>query len=223
MKVFIVIPAYNEEKKIGHVIKELKSYGYKNILVVDDGSKDRTSQISKSLGAFVVKHLMNMGYGGASITGMESAFRLGADIAIAVDADGQHDVTDIAKVIMPIKKGEAQVVIGARTLNRKEMPWIRRFGNGCLTFLTFLMFGVWTKDSQSGFRAVHKDAWKKMKIKSSGFEYASEMIKEIGRNNIKFAEVPIHVIYSEYSMSKGQSIIGGVRTFWAMMKRRLLS
>jgi glycosyltransferase involved in cell wall biosynthesis len=223
MKTYIVIPAYNEEKKIAHVIRDLRSHNYSDIIVVDDGSTDKTFGIAKKEKAIVIHHLMNMGYGGASITGMEYAFRHGADIAVAFDADGQHDVSDIDKVIRPIIKREADIVIGSRTSNINNMPWVRRIGNKGLTFLTLLMFGVRTVDSQSGFRAIYKDAWHKMHLKSNGFEYASEMIKEIGRNNIKFKEVPIHVIYSEYSMSKGQSILGGFKTFFGMLKRRLLN
>jgi len=88
-----------------------------------------------------------------------------------------------------------------------------------------LLFGAWTHDSQSGFRAISRQAWKKMKLKSTGFEYSSEMMKEIQCKKIKFVEVPIRVIYSDYSMSKthGQSVIGGFRTFFAMLKRRLLN
>jgi hypothetical protein len=164
-----------------------------------------------------------MGYGGASITGMEYAFRHGADIAVAFDADGQHDVSDIERVIRPIARREVDIVIGSRTANPEDMPWIRRIGNKGLTFLTRLLFGVKTADSQSGFRAIYKDAWRKMHLRSNGFEYASEMIKEIGRNRIRFKEVPIHVIYSDYSMSKGQSVLGGFKTFLGMLKRRLLN
>ena len=201
----------------------LKKHGYKNIIVIDDGSHDNTSRIARRYDVIVIRHLVNMGYGGASITGMECAFRHGADVVIAFDADGQHDVSDIDKVIRPIIKREADIVIGSRTSNINNMPWVRRIGNKGLTFLTLLMFGVRTVDSQSGFRAIYKDAWHKMHLKSNGFEYASEMIKEIGRNKIKFKEVPIKVIYSHYSMSKGQSVIGGVRTFMGLMKRRFLN
>ena len=158
MKIFIVIPAYNEEKKIGGVLKDLKRHGYNTIAVVDDGSKDNTFKISRKENVHVIKHVMNMGYGAASITGMEYAFRNGADVAVAFDADGQHDVNDIKKVIRPIAEKKSELVIGIRVLNRDEMPFIRRIGNFGLTFLTYLLFGVWTHDSQSGFRAVSKNA-----------------------------------------------------------------
>ena len=130
---------------------------------------------------------------------------------------------DIDKVIRPIISREFDVVIGSRMSNIKDMPLIRRIGNWGLTFLTTVLFGVKTSDSQSGFRAVHKSAWNKMHLKGNGFEYASEMIKEIGRNKIRFKEVPITVIYSDYSMSKGQSVLGGIKTFVAMLKRLIFS
>ena len=219
MKIYIVIPAFNEETKIAHVLEDLKKHGYKDIVVIDDGSRDNTEAIAREQGVKVIRHLINMGYGGASITGMEFAFRHGADIAVAFDADGQHDVSDITKLTKPIINNQAMVVIGSRMLNIKNMPWIRRIGNKGLTFLTYLMFGVKTSDSQSGFRAVHRNAWKMMHLKSNGFEYASEMIKEIGRHNIKLKEVPINVIYSDYSMSKGQSVWGGFKTLLGIIKR----
>ena len=220
MKVFIVIPAYNEAAKIGKVIRDLKKYNYCNIVVVDDGSKDNTSEVAKKNGAFVIKQIMNLGAGGATITGFDYAIREGADIIVTIDADGQHDVKDIKKVMQPILDKKAELVIGSRLMNPKGMPFIRRFGNTCLNILTFLLFGVWTTDSQSGFKAMTKEAYKKMHLKSNGFEICSEIIKEIGRTRIKFTEVPIKVIYTDYSMSKGQSIMNGIKTFINLAKRK---
>lgn len=222
MKIFVVIPAYNEATKIGNVIKELKKNKYSDVVVVDDGSKDNTSEVARKNGAYVIKHVMNLGAGGATVTGFNYAVKQGADIIVTIDADGQHDIADIKKVIQPILKKQAELVIGSRLINPKGMPFIRKFGNTCLNFLTYLLFGVWTTDSQSGFKAMTAEAYKKMNLKSTGFEICSEIIKEIGRTKIKFKEVPIHVIYTDYSMTKahGQSITNGIKTFIALAKRK---
>jgi len=151
MKIFVVLPAYNEEKQIGNVIRSLKKNSYKNIVVVDDGSSDKTSSISRKEGAVVVRNIMNMGVGGASVAGIEYAFRIGADIVVTLDSDGQHDVKDIKKVIMPLLNNSADVVSGSRMFNPKGMPLIRKVGNFGLSFITFILFGIWSTDSQSGF------------------------------------------------------------------------
>ena len=221
-KVFVVIPAYNEEKSIGNVIKTLKREGYDNIIVIDDGSKDKTYEIAKENNAIVYKHVINRGLGGALGTGIKAALINNADIIVTFDADGQHDAKEIKKVIEPIINGKADAVIGSRMIKRKGMPLIRVIGNFGFNVITFLLFGVWTTDSQSGFRAFSRNAAKKIDIKTNRMEVSSEIIREIGLKRIKFREVPIKAIYTEYSVKHGQSSINGIRILGKLILKKLM-
>ncbi len=211
LKTYIVMPAYNEEKSIGKVLKDLKRAGYKNIVVVDDGSKDKTSEIAKRENAIVLRHLINRGLGGALGTGIAAALKKDADIIVTFDADGQHAVSDIKKLTEPIKKKQAEIVIGSRLMNSKGMPLIRRIGNWELNFVTYLLFGIFVTDSQSGLRAFSRNAAEKIDIQTNTMEVSSEIIKEIKEKKLKLKEVPIKAIYTEYSLKKGQKFLNGFR------------
>jgi len=222
-KLFIVIPAYNEEKSVGNVIDELKKSGYHNIIVVDDGSKDKTSMVAESKkDVILLKHVINRGLGGALGTGLEAAYLHGADVAVTFDADGQHCVSDIPKMIQPIIRGKADVVIGSRMINHKGMPLVRVLGNWGLNFITWILFGVWTTDSQSGMRAFNKKALYRIETKTSRMEVSSEFFKEIHRHELKFSEVPIKVIYTEYSLAKGQSSLNAIKIVVKLIFRKLM-
>ncbi|MEM4267912.1 MAG: glycosyltransferase family 2 protein [Candidatus Woesearchaeota archaeon] len=220
--VWVVVPAYNEEKTIAQVIDGLRREGYKNIIVVDDGSKDRTEKIARSKGVVVLSHILNRGLGGALGTGIFAALEKGADIIVTFDADGQHEPKDIKRIIKPIIENKADVVIGSRLINPKGMPLIRRLGNWGFNFITYFLFGVWTTDSQSGLRALSRKAALKIEIKTNRMEVSSEIIKEIGRNRLRFIEIPIKPIYTEYSLSHGQSHFNGIRILAKLVLRKLM-
>jgi len=223
MKLFIVIPAYNEEKTVGKVIDDLKKAGYHNIIVVDDGSTDRTAEIvDKKKGVILLRHLVNRGLGGALGTGLEAAYQHGADIAVTFDADGQHCVSDIPKMIKPIKQGKVDVVIGSRMIDHKGMPFVRFIGNWALNIITWFLFGVWTTDSQSGMRAFNRTALYKIETRTSKMEVSSEFFKEIKRHELRFTEVPIKVIYTEYSRTKGQSSWNAIKIVFKLILRKII-
>lgn len=221
-KIFIVMPAYNEEKVIGRTILGLKRRGYDNIIVVDDGSSDKTAQVAEKYGAYVVSHPINRGLGGALKTGIDTAISLDADIIVTFDSDGQHDPDDIKRLIVPIQKRKADAVIGSRLRNPRGMPFIRRIGNWGFNLVTFALFGVWTTDSQSGMRAFSRKAAEKIDIKTNRMEVSSEIIKEIGQKKLRFAEVPIRAIYTEYSKAHGQSSWNAFRILGKLIMRRLM-
>jgi glycosyltransferase involved in cell wall biosynthesis len=221
-KLFIVIPAYNEEKYIGKVIDDLRAEGYSNIIVVDDGSKDRTAEVAEKKKVFLFRHIINRGLGGALGTGLDAAYNVGADIAVTFDADGQHFVGDIKNMIKPITDGRADVVIGSRMINRKGMPLVRQVGNFGLNFVTWLLFGFWTTDSQSGMRAFDKESLYKIETKTNRMEVSSEFFKEFKRHRLRLAEVPIKVIYTEYSRAKGQSSWNAFKIVSKLIIRKLM-
>jgi len=223
---FVILPAFNEEKVIGQVLTHLKDFlkGLKNlnsrIVVVDDASTDKTGRIVRKEGVIVLSHLINRGLGGALRTGLEYARIKGADIAVTMDGDGQHDPSDIKKLIQPILKGKAKVVIGSRLLKGvKQIPWDRRLILWLSNWVTYLFFGVYTTDSQSGFRAFSRRAIEKIKLRTQRMEVSSEFFGQIRKNNLKFTEVPIRVIYTPYSRQKGQSNLNALKILIKLILR----
>ena len=218
-KVFIAIPAFNEADVIQDVIQEIQSAGYKNIIIIDDGSRDNTFKKAKEMaGVTALRHKINRGKGAATKTGIEAAKLLGADIIVTMDGDGQHDPQDVKNLIEPILKNNCDVVLGTRLKDTAGMPWHKIIANHVGNFFTWWLFGLWVTDSQSGFRAYSKHAAEVINTKGDRYEYESEVIKEIHNYKLKFIEVPIAVRYTEYSMGKihRQGFVNGVMTLYKM-------
>lgn len=224
-RMMILIPAYNEEPMIGVVIQTLpkKLPGVRKILhvVVDDGSIDRTAGIAKQHGATVLRHIINRGLGGALGTGLRFANDCNIDILVTMDADGQHLARDIPRLIEPIIKKRSDVVIGSRLYGRSNMPLMRKLVNILSNIATWFFFGVWTSDSQSGLRAFSKRAIKRIRIRTQRMEVSSELFREIRRNRLKKAEIPIEAIYTTYSTTKGQPIANASNVITKLFLRSL--
>jgi len=222
MKTYIVIAAYNEEKTIAKVIKDLHNHNYKNIIVIDDGSKDKTSEIAKKSGAIVLKHIINRGQGAALKTGFDYALKKDVDLVITFDADGQHLASDIKKLIKPIQDKKADIALGSRFLKKTKMPFIRKLFLKAGAFIFLIMYGIKLTDSHNGFRAISRKALKKIKLKSDKMEHASEIIEEIAKNKIKYKEVPVTILYTDYSKAKGQSTWNAFRIFFRMILNKII-
>jgi len=205
----LILPAFNEAQVIGPVLTKIKLAVKKlptqtELLVVNDGSSDNTLKIVKKSKVKVITHIINRGLGASLATGLEYAEKVKADFAITMDSDGQHDPDDILKVLTPLLKKKADVVIGSRMLdNKQDMPFLRRLNNKAFNLLTLGLFKITTTDSLSGFRGFSKKAIQKIKLKTERMEVSNEFFTEIKRNQLKFTEVPIKVIYTDYSMQKG--------------------
>ncbi len=215
MKNYIVIPAYNESKVLREVLENIKSEGYNNIVVVDDGSKDNTIEIARSVpGVIGLRHAINRGAGAATITAIEAAKELGAEVITVFDADGQHEAKDIKKMIEPILNGECDVVLSKRDLSTEEIPFIKVVYNYIGNFITWILLGLWVSDSQCGFRSYSKKAAEMINTQADEYEYSSMVIREIKKYKLSFKEVPIKVYYTEHSQSKlkKQGFIQGVKT-----------
>jgi UDP-N-acetylglucosamine---dolichyl-phosphate N-acetylglucosaminyltransferase len=201
-KTWVIIPAYNEATIIQDVIWEIQGAGFSDIIVVDDGSADETYQKAREIeGVVALKHFINRGKGAAVKTGIEAARLSNADIVVTLDGDGQHNPQDIAKMIAFIEQGY-DVVLGTRLKNPEGMPKYKILANHLGNFFTYLIYGLWVTDSQSGFRAYSKKAISLIDTKTDRYEYDSEVIREISRNKLKFMETPIEVRYTKYSMNK---------------------
>ncbi len=220
MKIFAVIPAYNEETTIAEVLQKTKPF-VDQIILVNDGSSDQTAQRALAQGVRVVNHSVNRGLGASLGTGFAAAQYLGADAVITLDADGQHDPAEIKKFIEAIEHG-ADVVIGSRMLTGFEgMPWYRQVAQVLGNLVTFCLFGAWVTDSQSGFRAFTRFALQQIQIKTNRMEVSSEIIAEAKRHKLNLVEVPIKAIYTEYSLSKGQSFFVGLKPLIKLVLRRI--
>lgn len=218
VKTFVVIPAFNEEKVIQAVISEIKKADYNDIIVIDDGSSDETFSKANGAGVIVLKHLINRGKGAAVKTGIEAAKILGADIVVTMDADGQHNPSD-AKKMVDLINGGFNVVLGTRLKKSKGMPSYKILANYLGNFFTWLIYGLWVSDSQSGYRSYSQRAIHLIDTKTDRYEYDSEIIREIKRNKLKFSEVPIEVRYTKYSMNKKhkQNLKNGLKTLIKMI------
>ena len=216
-KCVVVIPAYNEERTIVEVIRGLKQHGFTTLIVVDDGSSDCTGELASREGAIRLRHILNRGLGGALGTGISAALRLGAEVIVTFDADGQHDPNDIARLLQPIAAGEAEVVIGSRMWDPRGMPYRRRLANWLANVVTYLLFGGWTTDSQSGLRVFSRRAATRMQLRTTGMEVSSEIIAETVRHRLKWEEIPVQAIYTDYSLSKGQSFTVGLQTLMKLI------
>ncbi len=199
------MPAFNEAKRMGSILSDLKKAGYKNIIVVDDGSTDDTINIAKKKGVYVLSHVLNRGQGASLQTGIDFALSKGADIIVTYDADGQFVIKEIISVIEPIIKNEADIVLGSRFLGAaKNIPLSKKIVLKIGVVVVFILYGIKITDSQCGFRALSRRAAEKIHLSYDRMEHAAEFFLEIMRNNLKYKEVPITVIYDEYSLRKGQ-------------------
>lgn len=227
MRLAILIPAYNEERTIAEVIKSIPRRFPKitkvEIIVVSDGSTDKTVLQAKKMNATIIEHAINRGLGGALGTGFTYVRQNDFDLLLTFDADGQHNSADIWPVLKPIVEQKADVVIGSRLKNHQGMPWYRVVGIWGLNILTLLFYWVWTTDSQSGLRAFSRRAIEKIDLQSNKMEVSSEFFYEIGRHKLKLLEVAITSIYTKYSLAKGQKNVNAFRIISKLIYRRLFS
>lgn len=227
MNVAFVIPAFNEEKAIGDVVKKLRAQADKanisyQIVVVDDGSKDNTAAVARRSGAYVIRHILNTGAGGATATGLSYAQQNGFDLATTLDADGQHSAGDVVKGIEIMKDGEADLLIGSRLIDATGMSRAKIIGNRGLSTITYLLFGISITDSQSGLRIFSKRALEELKWKTSGYEFCSEMLWRAKQQGLRVEEYPIKAIYTDYSKSKGQNNWNAVNIVKSLVRRRIV-
>ena len=215
-KLLIIIPAYNEELTIGSVVALSLKYG--DVLVVDDGSNDRTTQIAQTVGATVIRHEQNRGKAEALKTGFEYALSADYDIVVTIDADGQHNPDEIPHLIKPIVRDEADLVIGSRYLNesKKKIPLYRRLGLWVLNKGTNLATNI-EVDSQSGFRAMNRKTLKTLNLDSKGYLVETDMIVKAKEKGIRLREVPITVRYDVPNKHKKNPITHGLEVLTSIV------
>jgi glycosyltransferase involved in cell wall biosynthesis len=221
MRTAAVIPAYNEGTRIGAVVRGAKQY-VDQVFVVSDGSADDTAAVAAAEGATVLRHIENCGAGAATMTGLSAVRMLGFDAAVTLDADGQHASADIPRLLETLQKDNADLVIANRFGRRNTIPRIRRIANFIGNAVTFSVTGIWLPDTQCGFKAFGTKALREIDLKMSGFEFCTEIIREAARHHWKVVSIPSKVVYSEYTLAKGQSFASGLQTAAKILLRTFL-
>lgn len=212
--ILIIIPVYNETGRVGILIENLTNLGYKNVLIIDDGSQDKSGSEAEYKGAKVIKHLINRGVGAATETGL-MYFRKNANfsLAVTIDGDNQHDPNDIDLLLKKHIDENADITIGNRFISKKnKIPKIRRFYNLIADLLTSFIVFKQVNDSQSGFKVWSKKASKTFNIEQDGYDFCSEVIIKAHKHKLKIINVPISVYYPQNYSEKGQNLNQGIKT-----------
>lgn len=198
MKTLIVIPAFNESENLGKLLKKISSFvSLKDVLVVDDGSRDKTAVVAKNAGAVVLSFGVNQGKGSALRAGFDFAIKKKYDAVITMDADGQHNPGEIPNFLKELKNNGADLVIGTRKQNVSEMPLLRYLVNKTTSLVTSILTGIKVNDSQSGYRLIKRNLLKKVNLKTSRFQMETEIIIKAKMAGFKIGEIPIETIYLE--------------------------
>jgi polyprenyl-phospho-N-acetylgalactosaminyl synthase len=216
IKTAIVIPVYNESKIINSILSNPDFNKY-TVVIVDDGSKEQLELDKMNFPLYLLKHSKNLGQGAALQTGMEFCKSLGANVVVHFDGDGQHQVDDIQNLIEPIIKNRANITIGSRFMERQSgssnstiIPYHKLIILKLAKVVQFLFTGIVLSDSQNGLRALSENALNKITIKENRMAHAIEIIQSCVRNKIKIEEVPVNILYSKYSLDKGQKLYNGL-------------
>jgi len=219
--VWIVVPAYHEARRLGKTLSGLCRH-YAQVVVVDDGSRDETSAVAAQHPVWVLRHVFNCGQGAALQTGIDFALRQGAAVVVTFDADGQHCVEDIPRLVRPLLAGEADVALGSRFLGKTEgLPWSRMcLLRGGVVF-TRCFSGLNVTDTHNGLRAFSRQAAEAIRIRMRGMAHASELLDQIGQKGLRYCEVPVTIRYSEETLAKGQSSWNAVRIVGQLLLSRL--
>lgn len=217
--VMVAMPAYNEERRVGNTVSGVKPYA--DVVVVDDGSKDKTVAVAEDAGAVVVRHRRNKGYGGALNTIFSTAKKYKPDILVIIDSDGQHNPEDVPRFVKKIGEGY-DVVIGSRFLTQESkamIPGYRKLGMKVLDTATDMVTnGAHVSDSQSGFRAYTRDAYNVVNISGNGMSAGSEILMQISDRKLAIGEIPISVRYDLEDTSSQNPIRHGVSVLMNLVR-----
>jgi glycosyltransferase involved in cell wall biosynthesis len=218
LKITVGLPAFNEGKNIASIIIQLKKIT-DNVIVCNDGSSDLTGEIAEKMGAIVINHPRNLGYGASIRSIFQKANELDSDVLVTFDADGQHRIEDIEKIVEPILKKDADIVIGSRFLDgdNKDTPLYRKLGIKAITDITNTSLDMKLTDSQSGFRAYSRKVLKEITPSEYGMGVSTEILIKANKGGFKIKEVSIRILYPENS-STHRPVSHGVSVILSTMK-----
>lgn len=221
--VCVIIPAYNEGRAVGDVIKETKKY-FPRIVCVDDGSADNSAEEAKKAGAIVLQHAVNVGAGAATQTGVEYGLRnKKCKYFVTLDADGQHEPKNAIDLVEHLKKNDLDIVLGSRFMGEVKniSPIKRRFLQLAAQF-SGRVSGVQLTDPHIGLRAFNRHFAENMKLTIPGYAHASELVDRIAEGKYRYGEFPVTVHYSDYSKAKGQPMLNAINITFDLFIHRLM-
>ena len=223
-RVVVIVPSYNEGVRILNVVKKIKLQGYKNIIVINDNSDDSSEKEIRHEDIVVLHHVMNRGAGAATETGLKYCRDfLDYDTVVTIDADMQHDPSDITLLVEAHLHYHADVSIGNRFLDKSnEIPGITLFFNAIANLTTSILCMTHVRDSQSGFKALSRHAVNTIHLKQDRYAHCSEILIKAHQEKLKVIDVPIKVYYPEDIRNKGQNFINGVKTFFNLVYNVLI-
>lgn len=210
-RTWVVIPMFNEGAVVGEVVAEVREL-FPHVVCVDDGSSDESAEAAHAAGAWVVTHPINLGQGASLQTGFDFALRdpLTTEV-ITFDADGQHQISDAAEMVERLRAEQLDVVIGSRFLDKRtQLAPVRRLVLRLAVVFTRLTTGMRLTDSHNGLRVIGRPLLEKINLRQNRMAHASEILDQIGASKAKLAEHPTHIVYTDYSKSKGQSLLNSV-------------
>jgi glycosyltransferase involved in cell wall biosynthesis len=208
---WVVIPVYNEEEVIGDVVAGVRS-AFAQVVCVDDGSTDRSGDVAAKAGARVVRHPVNLGQGAALQTGFEYALAdPSMQFVVTFDADGQHQISDAVGMVERLRAGEADVVFGSRFLDERSSPtFAKKLVLRAAVGYTNMTTRTRLTDAHNGLRAIRRPVVERLDITQNGMAHASELVAQIGALKVSYVEHPVHILYTDYSKAKGQSLWNSV-------------
>lgn len=223
LSLFCIVPSYNERHQIVATVQPLIEARYK-VVVVDDGSQDGTWSVIRHLPVCALRHPINLGQGAALQTGMLYALEQGADVVVHFDADGQHHVDDIPRLIEPILHDEADVVLGSRFLRSGDIAVIPPQKRALLrvgVMVNRILTGVALTDAHNGFRALNRRALECIQMHENRYAHATEILSEIHKHKLRYVERPTTIRYTAYSMTKGQPMSNAVNIVIDVVLRKV--
>ncbi|MDQ0308887.1 glycosyltransferase family 2 protein [Kitasatospora herbaricolor] len=218
--VWLVIPAYNEGQVIADVVEGARKT-FPNIVVVDDGSADDSAKHIMTTGAHLVRHPVNLGQGAALQTGLAYALaQPGAQYFATFDADGQHQTADVEKMVALLREGQTDVVLGSRFIEQNgQVPWIKRVVLRTAATVSPTARKLKLTDAHNGLRVLNREAASRVRITMNGMAHASEIVSFLAGSDLRVAELPVDILYTDYSRAKGQSLINGVNIIFDISLR----
>ena len=207
---WVIIPLFNEAQVIGGVIQELVP-AFSNVVCIDDGSSDGSGAIAREAGARVVTHPINLGQGAALQTGFEYALERGSEFVVTFDADGQHRVVDAVEMLERARSEDLAIVYGSRFLDDRTKPgFLKKVVLKTAVWVTNLTTRTRLTDAHNGLRVIRADALRQVKLRQDRMAHGTEIIVQLGKTRLPYAEQPVEVIYTDYSRAKGQSLLNSV-------------
>lgn len=208
----MVVPLFNEEAVIGGVIQGLRQH-FEHIICVDDGSTDGSVEAARAAGAVVIRHPINLGQGASLQTGFEFVLQEApeCEYLVTFDADGQHRVSDAVEMVAVARSSDVAVVFGSRFLDDRTNPgWMKRAILKTAVWITNLTTSVKLTDAHNGLRVIRRDAASQIHLKQDRMAHATEIVLQLGATGLPWTEYPVELLYTDYSKSKGQSVLNSV-------------